>query len=548
MTQIVEPDLAQPRLLQTIPNGFTQTLGTILKSASTQVGLRVNNPPKRKDPRMLPGRALLPQKRPSHEISRRSLLRYAGGTLAAIALPRGAWAFDQTAGPIITTLSEYMAAAATRVLPDEVMESAKLHLLDTLAAMISGIDLPPAVAAIRFARSNSGPPVATVVGTNITCGAIDAAMVNGMLAHSDETDDSHAPSQSHPGCATIPAALAAGEQFGIDGTRLLRAIALGYDVGTRVTLAFGGPRFQTDTHRDSHATAGVFCAAAAAASAAKLNSQQMRWVLDYTAQQTAGIAAWKRDLEHIEKSFVFAGMPARNGVTAALLVQSGWTGVNDILSGSDNFLMAFDPQAKPEVLIDHLGQRYEVVRTNIKKWSVGSPIQAPLDAMEALLKKHPFRPEQVKKVVVRSATQEAVIVDNRTMPDLCLQYMIAVMMVDGTASFRSAHDQKRMQDPAILRERAKVDLVPDQQLDQLLPKRVAIVEVTLTDGSQLTERVDAVRGTAENPMTQDEVVAKSRDLIAPTFGSATCNALIDKVLKLENVKNIRELRPLLQKA
>ena len=481
-------------------------------------------------------------------LSRRSWLRCAGTALAAAAVPRSAWAFGQTASPVMTTLSDYMSAAATRALPDEVMASAKLHLLDTLAAMISGIDLPPAVAAIRFARGSSGSQVATVVGTNISCGAIDAAMANGMLAHSDETDDSHAPSQSHPGCVTIPAALAAGEQFGIDGAHFLRAIALGYDVGTRVTLAFGGAKFQTETHRDSHATAGVFCAAAAAASAAGLSSQQMRWVLDYTAQQAAGIAAWKRDVEHIEKSFVFAGMPARNGVTAALLVQSGWTGVDDILSGADNFLMAFDPQANPAQLVDQLGQRYEVVRTNIKKWSVGSPIQAPLDGMEALLKKHSFRADQVKKVVVRSATQEAVIVDNRTMPDLCLQYMIAVMLVDGTASFRSAHDQKRMQDPAILGERAKVELVPDQELDRLLPKRVAIVEVALTDGSHLTQRIEAVRGTAENPMTQDEVIAKSRDLMAPALGPATCSALIERVLTLENVKNIRELRPLLQKA
>jgi 2-methylcitrate dehydratase PrpD len=228
-------------------------------------------------------------------------------------------------------------------------------------------------------------------------------------------------------------------------------------------------------------------------------------------------------------------------------VQSGWTGVNDILSGADNFLIAFDPQANQAQLVDQLGQRYEVVRTNIKKWSVGSPIQAPLDGMEALLKKHSLRADQVKKIVVRSATQEAVIVDNRTMPDLCLQHMIAVMLVDGTTSFRTAHDQRRMQDPAILRERAKVELVPDEALDRLLPKRVAIVEVTLVDGSHHSERVEAVRGTAENPMTQDEVIAKSRDLISPTFGPATGNALIEKVLTLENVRNVRELRPMLQK-
>ena len=98
-------------------------------------------------------------------------------------------------------------------------------------------------------------------------------------------------------------------------------------------------------------------------------------------------------------------MPARNGVTAALLVQSGWTGVDDVLSGPDNFFLAYAPQADPAKLIEKLGERYEVTRTNIKKWTVGSPIQAPLDALENLLKKHPFEADQVKQVVVRARHQ-----------------------------------------------------------------------------------------------------------------------------------------------
>ena len=144
-----------------------------------------------------------------------------------------------------------------------------------------------------------------------------------MLAHSDETDDSHSPSQSHPGCAVVPAALAAGEQFGIDGTHFLRAVTLGYDVGPRVTMAIGGVEFRNESHKSTHSIAGVFGAAAAAGCAAGLDAQQMRWLLDYTAQQSSGIAAWQRDTEHIEKAFVFGGMPARSGVTSALLVQVG---------------------------------------------------------------------------------------------------------------------------------------------------------------------------------------------------------------------------------
>ncbi len=184
-----------------------------------------------------------------------------------------------------------------------------------------------------------------------------------------------------------------------------------------------------------------------------------------------------RDTEHIEKAFVFGGMPARDGVTAALLVQAGldaaWT--TSFRAPTISCWPAC-PRPTPAGLIDKLGERYEVTRTSIKKWTVGSPIQAPLDALENLRKKHPFETAQVKQVTVRMATDEASVVNNREIPDICLQHMVAVMLIDKTASFRAAHDKARMQDPAVLRERAKIELVPDAELEKLLPKRVAIVE------------------------------------------------------------------------
>jgi len=477
-------------------------------------------------------------------LSRREMLYCAGGLLSA-AVAKG-----QTPAPIspvMTRLSTFMGAAAAANLPADVVEKTKHMILDTLAAMISGSELPPGRFAINFARAYKGDGVATVAGSNVLCGPIEAALANGMLAHSDETDDTHPPSQSHPGCATIPAALAAGERFNIGGRQFLRAVTLGYDVGTRVTATLGRLQYMFDTHRSTHAIAGTFCAAAAAGCAASLNAQQMRWLLSYTAQQASGTAAWQRDTDHIEKAFDFAGMPARNGVTAALLVQAGGTGVGDIFSGADNFFDAFQPKNKPDMVIEKLGERYEITRTNIKKWTVGSPIQAPLDALEILLKRYKFQPDQVKQILVRAATNEAKIVDNREIPDICLQHMIAVMLIDKTASFKSAHDTARMKDSEILRQRAKVQLVGDEALEKLMPRRVGIVEVTLNDGMRFTERVDNVRGTLENPMPREEVVAKARDLITPVLGPATSQKLIDKVFDIENVKSILELRPLLQK-
>ncbi len=481
-------------------------------------------------------------------MTRREVFKTAGGLLTAAVLPLRA--AESAVSPVITRLSTYMADAASHPLPDDVVEKTKHHILDTFAAMISGIDLPPARLALQFARTHQGEKVATVAASDIVTGAIEAALANGMLAHSDETDDSHAPSQSHPGCAVVPAALAAGEQFGIDGTRFLRAVALGYDIGPRVTMTLGGTLgalpWQMETHHSAHSIAENFGAAAAAGCAAGLNAHQMRWLLDYAAQQAAGIAAWQRDTEHVEKSLVFAGWPARNGVTAALLIQLGGTGVEDILSGPDNFLLTFAPKADPAIFIDKLGERYEITRTNIKKWTVGSPIQAPLDALENMRKKRAFDAPQIEKVMVRLATSEANTVNNREMPDICLQHIVAVMLLDKTVSFAAAHDKPRMQDAAVLRERAKVELIPDAELERRYPNRETLVEVTLKDGAVLTERVEAVRGTVDNPMPRDEVVAKCRDLISPVLGAQKASGLIDKVLNVTTVRDVREFRPLLR--
>ena len=193
----------------------------------------------------------------SNNMTRRSF----AAITAAAALPlRAAVA---SISPAMAKLSAYMTEAGTGPLPPEALDKTKQHILDTFAAMVSGAELAPGRFAINFARAHSSEKTATVAASDVICGAIEAAFSNAMLAHSDETDDSHAPSESHPGASVVPAALAAGEQFNIDGPRFVRAVALGYDVGTRVTMTVGVGGFQTATHISTHALAGTFGSAAA---------------------------------------------------------------------------------------------------------------------------------------------------------------------------------------------------------------------------------------------------------------------------------------------
>jgi len=447
--------------------------------------------------------------------------------------------------PVMSQLSAYIASALRRSLPPAVIEKTKHHILDTLAAMISGSRLAPGMRAIGYVKTLGGVKEACVIGSNIITTAVNAALANGMLAHADETDDSHAPSLTHPGCGIVPAALAMAERERRNGAALLRAVALGYDVGCRLTQSLDAYQFREDGH-STHSFGPMFGAAAAAGALADLRERQVRHLLSFTAQQASGISCWMRDGEHVEKAFDFGGMPARNGVTAATMVAHGFTGVDDVFAGERSFFVAYGRKPDPAVLARGLGANYEIMNTNIKRWSVGSPIQAPLDSLRDLILEHQIKATDVEKVVVRVAHQGANTVDNRDMPDICMQHMCAVMLIDGNVTFASSHDQKRMRDREVLALRNRIELRGDDALSAAMPSRQGIVEVRLRDGRELKRHTTAVRGTAENPMTRGEVDEKSYDLMAPVIGRARARNLCDAVWKLEKVRDARGLRPLLR--
>jgi 2-methylcitrate dehydratase PrpD len=263
-------------------------------------------------------------------------------------------------------LSAYIAAAADSPLPAAVLEKTKQHVLDTLAAMVSGSRLLPGRKAIEYVRALGGSREATVIATSIVTSAVNAALANGMLAHADETDDSHAPSLTHPGCGIVPAALAVAERQRQSGTAFLRAVALGYDVGCRLTQSLDAHEFREHGH-STHSFGPTFGAAAAAASLACLGERQVRHLLSFAAQQASGISCWMRDREHVEKAFDFGGMPARNGVAAATMVAHGFTGVEDVFSGERGFFVAYGRKPDPSELTRGLGAVYEIMNTNIKR-------------------------------------------------------------------------------------------------------------------------------------------------------------------------------------
>jgi 2-methylcitrate dehydratase PrpD len=286
-------------------------------------------------------------------------------------------------------------------------------------------------------------------------------------------------------------------------------------------------------------------AVAAAASMARLDEKAMRYALSYAVQQVSGVWSWERDVEHVEKAFDFAGMGARNGVTAAVMAQAGFTGVPDVLEGEHNALEAHSAQPKPEEMAADLGRRFYVTETAIKTFSVGYPIQSALDAMLTLRRDHSLTPANVDRIVARLPEDGAGIVNNSAMPDVNLQYLMAVALIDGTVSFDASHSYERMKDAQVLAVKQRVELVGDRSLMDPAAPRSASVDVRLRDGRTVNHFTRHAPGTKENPLDTAGVAAKARTLIAPVLGEQPCERVIAAVNALDTSGSVRQLVALL---
>jgi 2-methylcitrate dehydratase PrpD len=473
--------------------------------------------------------------------SRRCLLQSAGAIAVLAAFPIGV-ALAANDG-VTTRLARYMVAARDQALPDAVLKECKHRILDTFAAMVSGSRMKPGIMAVKYVRGLGGEQQASIVGSDFRTTAVNAALANAMCAHADETDDFEPVTKAHPGCSVVPAALAVAEKQGRSGEAFIRAVALGYDLGCRLLMALG-PDLVRGTHRSAEGTASTFGALGAAASLAQLDETGMRFAISYSAQQVSGLWSWVKDKDHIEKAFDFAGMGARNGVTAVGMVEAGLTGVDDVLDGIHNLFVALSTDPKPEVMLERLGSRFYVSETAIKTFSVGYPIQSPLDALLTLRKQYDLTPGKVRSILVKLPTDAMGIVGESAMPDVNCQHLVAVALVKGALSFADSHDAALMHDPQILEQRAKVTLTADEALMDPAAPRGAIVEVVLADGRKVDHFTKFPPGTKENPLSTEAVSAKARDLIAPVLGTEKTEMLVDRINVLERVDDLRSLRPL----
>lgn len=452
---------------------------------------------------------------------------------------------SEDARGLTAPLCRFISSSAGADWPEEVLELGRRHLLDTIASIVVCGDRSSARLARAFALSQSGDARggAPILGTRLRASLPDAVFASAMTAHGAEINDFCPSAFVQPGPAVVSAALCAAAVDHASGAALLRAVITGYELTCRVPKALGIQRGRQLGY-SSHGYGPVFGAAAAIASLRRYPPATVNHMLSYCAQQTSGSLQWLLDVGHVEKSFVFAGMPARNGVHAALLAEAGFTGVPDSLDArggwfSSRMFAAESSDFNPRYLVEELGQRFELPLVAYKRFPVGGPVQPVVQAMLELLPR--VRHGVIARIEIEMPGNVEVFA-RAEMPALNVPYLCSVIAIDGELRFDVADSlERRSTDVAVGQLMPRVHVAHDPAQEAVPRKESARVTVRMEDGRVESTFVEHVRGFPHDPMTRGDVVAKAHALMSGVLGRAKSEALIELALGVDRLPDAEVL-------
>jgi 2-methylcitrate dehydratase PrpD len=424
-------------------------------------------------------------------------------------------------------------------IPDPVVESAKLHLLDALGCGLAAhaLDTAPAAREAMIETGSIGP--ATAIGVSYGLPPADAALANGVTCHALDYDDTHTGAVAHVSVAVIPAALAVAQSEGTDGADLLAAIVAGNEIVARLGMAVGSG-FHS---RGFHATAvcGVFGATAAACRLQALDEITVRNALGIAGSMASGLLEYLADGSSTKR--LHPGWAAHAAVIASRLAAHGATGPASVFEGRFGLYRAFAERDDIDVdaLTDGLGERWETPRIAFKPYPACHYVHASLDAAARALAETPVRTEDIEEIVALtpeagvSLVLEPLADKHRPRTEyeakFSLPYSIASLLVRGHVDV-STYTDEAITDPDVLALAAKVryEVKDYDTYPRAFPGGVRI---HTRDGRTLEAELAYQRGGPENPMTAEEVREKFRTNAALALGEAEVQALEEAVMTLE---------------
>jgi 2-methylcitrate dehydratase PrpD len=440
--------------------------------------------------------------------------------------------------------ARFSSSVTIDAIPSEVVQAAKLHILDTLGCGLAAhaCDTAPAAREAMAEPGVSGP--ATAIGVTDGLPAADAALVNGVTCHALDFDDTHTGAIAHVSVAVVPAALAAAQTVGAGGADVVTATVAGNEIITRLGLAVGSAFHARGFHPTS--VCGVFGATAAAARLYGLDAETATNALGIAGSMASGLLEYLADGSSTKR--LHPGWAAHGGIIASRLAAHGATGPASVIEGRFGLYRAFVEREDVDVMaeLSDLGRRWETLRIAFKPYPACHYVHASLDAAAQALAATPVPIDEIEEIVALT-TEAGVSLVLEPLADkhrprteyeakFSLPYSIASLLVRGKVDV-STYTDEAITDPAVLELASKVSYeVKDYDtFPQALPGGVRI---RTRDGRTLAADLPYQRGGPDNPMTAEEVRDKFRANAALALAERDVEALEEAIMTLERRDNL----------
>ncbi len=460
---------------------------------------------------------------------------------------------------IESTYAYRLAAAALGLewprIPREAVAKAKLCILDQLGVILAAWEEESTRLLWSHVREMGlGAPQATVVGSGARASLANAVLLNSTMGHSLELEDHHSHSRSlnHPGVCSIPPALAVAEWRGLSGREFLRAVVLGYEVGSRLSRAI--PRVGLlNLERGFHETAvlGGFASATVCAALERIDPARLAHAYGLCGSLAAGSTEFKATGAFSKRLQV--GVAAQNGLLATRLAARGFTGPTTVFEGKHGFYNAYALPGHYELapLLAGWGEEWELLAIQFKPFGCAGVLHSAVTAASLLRERYGPAPESIAGVTVHTSRklieEYAEPLAERRRPrspveaQFSLPYSVAVMLCTGQALV-DEFTARYYEDPIVQSVAARVDVAVDPEIDRVWPKQDPTrLTVRLVDGRVLEVRTEQAKGDLAFPVTEAEVLAKFRTLVEPRLGREAVERAVDLLGRLETLPDVRGL-------
>ncbi len=441
-------------------------------------------------------------------------------------------------------LAKFCADTTFSQLESQVVERSKLIFSDTIGAILGGIVEPEvrAFLKIRAGQKSKGRKV-KIIGLNKWAEQSDASLIHGIAGTALEMDEGNQFAKGHPAIHVLPALVSVVQSpllpQNISGQEFLNAFVIGYDVGARIGLAS-----QLNPHMHPHGTWGVIGAASAIGVLLKFDLREHTQLMNISSSLTTA-SSRKTMLQGGTVRNVYAGLSNQMSHLAIDLIQSGFTGEVDGIGSI--FGNVVSENLNDDLLLEKLGQRFEVMRNYFKLHACCRFNHAALDCLHDLMRDHQelSNIEQISFIDVESYSLAAELDDPRPQNMLAAKFSVpfalATTLVNKNSQVLSfAGDALKNEKTMALSKKVSVKEI--SSMTEMLPEfRPAKVTIGMKSGKVFHHSVKTNKGDWQSPYSADELENKFHSLANRSLSQKKSTVLYKKLQNLERIADMREL-------